>query len=124
MPSSYFVSRARFPASIAVLFLVATSSLATFPEPVSKPYLGQSPPGPTAELFAPGVVSTDAVELNSVLTPDGREFFFSRLIEGPDESENYPGKTRSILHHTVYDNGAWTDPVPLRPQQALFWRPD
>lgn len=53
--------------------------------------------GDMPELFAPDIVSTEAVELNSVLAPDGREFFFTRLIEGPDEQEGYPGKTRLIL---------------------------
>lgn len=83
-------------------------------EPSQEPYLGQTPPGLTPELFAPGVVSTDAVELNSVFTPDGREFFFTRLIEGPEESEGYPGKTRPILFHMVFDNGEWSEPQPLR----------
>lgn len=77
-------------------------------------YVGQTPPGDTPELFAPGVVSTEAVELNSVFSPDGREFFFTRLVEGPDEQKGYPGKTRPILHHMVYLDGAWTEPRPLR----------
>ena len=40
-------------------------------------YLGQRKPGATPELFAPGVVSTEKSELNSVFTPDGREFYFT-----------------------------------------------
>jgi len=89
--------------------------LTTFgpPEPEMR-YLAQILPGTTAELFAPGIVSTEAIELNSVFTPDGREFFFTRLIEGPDESEGYPGNTRPILHHMRYEDGAWSKPRPLR----------
>jgi len=83
------------------------------PEPEMR-YLGQTPPGTTAELFTPGIVSTEAVELNSVFSPDGREFFFTRLIDGPDETGEYPGKTRSIMHHMVYENGAWSEARPLR----------
>jgi len=64
-------------------------------------YLGQTPPGTTAGLFAPGIVSPEAVELNRVFSPDGREFFFTRLIDGPDETGEYPGKPRSIMHHIV-----------------------
>lgn len=40
-------------------------------------YMGQKPPGLKPEIFAPGVVSTEKRELNSVFTPDGNEFFFS-----------------------------------------------
>jgi hypothetical protein len=34
-------------------------------------YFGQKPPGMTPEIFAPGIVSTEKKELNSVFTPDG-----------------------------------------------------
>lgn len=89
-------------------------------------YLGQTPPGTTADLFAPGIVSTDAVELNSVFTPGGGEFFFTRLIDGPDETGEYPGKTRSIMHHTVYENGVWSEARPLRlfPDAPHTWTAD
>ncbi|HSQ35662.1 MAG TPA: ankyrin repeat domain-containing protein [Candidatus Binatia bacterium] len=40
-------------------------------------YLGQPEPGATPALFAPGVVSTEKSELNSIFTPDGREFYFT-----------------------------------------------
>lgn len=47
-------------------------------------YLGQKKPGLRPELFAPGVVSTERSELNSVFTPDGREFYFTiRTAQGP-----------------------------------------
>jgi hypothetical protein len=46
------------------------------------PYLGQAVPGLTPERFAPGVVSTDAIEFNSVFSPDGREFYFTRIVKG------------------------------------------
>jgi hypothetical protein len=110
----------------AMLFLIATLSPFAVVEPTLQSYVGQPPPGMIPELFAPGVVSTDAVELNSVFSPDGREFFFSRLIDGPDESDGYPGKTRPILYHTVYQNGAWTEPRPLRlfPDAPYAWAAD
>jgi hypothetical protein len=103
----------------------ATPAAAAGPEAAQR-YLAQQPPGTVPEVFAPGVVSTEAVELNSVFTPDGSEFFFTRLIEGPDEQEGYPGKTRPILHHSVYEDGAWTEPQPLRlfPGAAHAWAAD
>ncbi|MBP7865103.1 MAG: ankyrin repeat domain-containing protein [Acidobacteria bacterium] len=47
------------------------------PPPPGRPYLGQKRPGTTPVLFAPGIVSTERRELNSVFTPDGREFYFT-----------------------------------------------
>ncbi len=34
---------------------------------VSGAYFGQKPPGMTAEIFAPGIISTDRSEINSVM---------------------------------------------------------
>ena len=47
-----------------------------FPE-LRGPYLGEVPPGMMPKIFAPGIVSTDRRELNSVFTPDGNEFYFA-----------------------------------------------
>jgi hypothetical protein len=44
---------------------------------LSGPYLGQTPPGSQPELFAPGIISTGLAELNSVFTPDGKEFYYA-----------------------------------------------
>jgi hypothetical protein len=46
------------------------------------PYLGQSPPGRTPEVFAPGIVSTTAHEYHISFAPDGREIYFSRSRVG------------------------------------------
>ena len=40
-------------------------------------------------------------ELNGVFTPDGREFFFTRTIDGVD-----------TIHHSVFRDGKWSDPEP------------
>lgn len=65
-------------------------------------YLGQSPPGRVAELFAPGFVSTEAGELNSVFTEELREFYFTR--------RGIPGVQARIMVSTVGPEG-WTEPV-------------
>ena len=65
-------------------------------------YFGQPVPGLTPERFAPGVVSTDAIELNGVFTPDLAEFFFARLIGGIQ-----------TIHHSVLVDGTWSAPRPL-----------
>ena len=61
-------------------------------------------PGTTPELFAPGIVSTDgSIELNGVISPDGREFFFTRV--DPDR--------RFVMHRSRLLDGAWTGPEPI-----------
>jgi hypothetical protein len=66
------------------------------------PYFGQALPTLSPERFAPGVVSTDAIELNGVFAPDLKEFFFARLIEGVQ-----------TMYHAVLVDGAWSAPSPL-----------
>jgi hypothetical protein len=66
------------------------------------PYLGQPLPRLSPERFAPGVVSTDAIELNGVFAPDLSEFFFARLINGVQ-----------TMHHSELVDGEWSAPRPL-----------
>lgn len=68
-----------------------------------RPYLGLSPPGEAAEVFAPGIVSTDKSELNSVFAPDGEEFYFSRSKK--------PGS--AALQFMKFKEGIWTQPQPV-----------
>ena len=56
----------------------------------------------TPALFAPGIVSTDAVELNTVFTPDLKEMVFARAIDG----------VATMFHSRLVD-GAWTTPREL-----------
>jgi hypothetical protein len=67
-------------------------------------YLGQPAPGSTAELFAPGLVSTEEGELNSVFTGDLREFYFTR--------RGIPGVPARIMVSTAGPQG-WSDPRPV-----------
>lgn len=79
--------------------------------PTSTPvsYLGEPEPGLEPTRFAPDRVSTEAIELNGVFTPDFGEFFFTRLMDGTD-----------IIHHSVRQGSQWTQPQPLLlfPEQA------
>ena len=61
---------------IVSIFLIGMNCEQDKPPVVKGPYLGQDPPGITPKLFAPGQVSTGLDELNSVFSPDGREFYF------------------------------------------------
>ena len=68
------------------------------------PYLGQKPPGTTAEVFAPGIVSRpDSTEYSGTFSPDGKEYYFYRVSK--DSSS-------MILFSKVLD-GEWTAPKQL-----------
>lgn len=41
-------------------------------------YFGQTPPGDSASLFAPGIISTGMNERDFAISPDGNEIFFCR----------------------------------------------
>ena len=66
------------------------------------PYFGQPLPTLSPELFARGVVSTDAIELNGVFAPDLKEFFFARRIDGVQ-----------TMYHSELVDGVWSVPRPL-----------
>jgi hypothetical protein len=65
-------------ALLMVLPLVACGPGSDTPAESLSDYVGQTAPGLTAQLFAPGFVSTEDGELNSVFTPDFQEFYFTR----------------------------------------------
>jgi hypothetical protein len=90
-------------AFIGILFFIILimnhcSSQDEFPV-LEGPYLGQRPPGMTPEIFAPGIISTEKVELNSVFSPDGREFFFT-ATEGDVD----------VIYYCKQIDGKWTKP--------------
>ena len=74
------------------------------PEPpaLKGPYLGQTPPGTTPRVFAPGIVSTEGRELNAVFTPDGTEFYYA--VAGTDH--------RWTIMRVALENGRWSPPRP------------
>ena len=83
--------------------------------PVLKgPYLGQTPPGITPELFASGIVSTSGkYELNSVFSPNGDEFYYEISTTIPEEKKN--DIYFYIIMVSKQRNGIWT-----KPQLAAF----
>ena len=66
------------------------------------PFLGQTPPGLSPQMFAPGIVSTERNELNSVFTPDGKEFYFT--IRG--------GSGQWTIMMMKLEKGLWGPPRP------------
>lgn len=72
---------------------------------LSGPYLGQEPPGMTPEKFASGILSADDGDtINSVFSPDGKEFYYVFL---EDQSPRYN------LRFTKIEDGTWSRPKPL-----------
>ena len=89
--------------TVILLFLIVISAGHAQRDdlPVLKgPYLGQKPPGLTAEIFAPGIVSTGHSEFCSVFSPDGSEFYWS-LSGAP-----YP-----VIAVMSQYKGRWTEPA-------------
>ena len=94
----------RFSLSIIPLCVAALSgaSQAQDETPVAEgPYIGQTLPGLMPELFAPGIVSTDSLEIEGVFAPGMKEFYFTRQVPGD----------RVNTHVVRYKDGAWYESV-------------
>ena len=61
---------------IFIIFLVSYCSQQKDFSVLSGPYFGQKAPGIIPEVFEPKIISTGLDELNSIFSPDGREFYF------------------------------------------------
>ncbi|UOB16149.1 hypothetical protein [Abyssalbus ytuae] len=66
-------------------------------------YSGQKPPGVKPKLFAPSVVNTDHIEINTVFNSSFTEMFFTRIINGS-----------FVIHHSELIDGNWTMPQPIQ----------
>lgn len=64
-------------------------------------YMGQAPPGLEPRIFAKGIISTPARELNSVFSPGGDLFLFTRR----DHSQTYR------IMETRYGPAGWSTPA-------------
>lgn len=86
------------------LILIFTSSCTTlddgFPN-LKGPYLGQTSPGMTPEIFAPGIISHGFHENGIVFSSDGKELFYST------SDSKYTSKTFMYLKR---ENNKWSAP--------------
>ena len=91
--------------AVCVIFQGAsTERQSDFPK-LTGPYLGQTLPGMTPEVFAPGIVSTEEfIDFKGAFSPDGQEYYFYR---------HALPKIIPILFFTKIENGKWTEPAPL-----------
>jgi hypothetical protein len=67
---------------------------------LENPFFAQKPPGLIPESFAPSIVSTEQIELETAFTPDIEEFYFRRADE---ELENHG------LVAIQYTDNRWTE---------------
>jgi Tol biopolymer transport system component len=96
-------SKAIYTGILLSVVLVVNSTAQKSDFPVLKgPYLGQKPPGMIPEIFAPGFISTEKSELNSVFSPDGNEFYYS--IYTPEPVGAY------TIWYTKMIDKVWTKP--------------
>ncbi len=105
---------------VLVLFLNACNTKQSKPEPhkvstIESPYLGQKPPSLTPKPFAPGMVTTRNWEYSGVFSPDMREFYFLRQVEGAKEQEFVVFKN---------EGNTWNEAVISSRQGQPFVAPD
>ncbi len=69
-----------FAHKLILLFLIISTM--TFCKKEAKiGYFDQTPPGLKPEKFAPGIISTDEDEQNGIFSPDGKEFYFTKVTK-------------------------------------------
>ena len=94
----------RFVFSLSMFSLIFGLTQANSPQELQDPYLGQKPPGITAELFAPDVLSKyDSVGCSGFLN-GGTLFVFSTMKRGTD----WRLKPTYVMG---LKNGKWTEPT-------------
>lgn len=62
------------------------------------PYVGQTPPGNTPQLFLPGLI-TEEVHTTTIFSPDGNEVFWTPMEDG-----------YFYMRYMALHNGFWTEP--------------
>lgn len=109
----------QFPAFIArsLLFLVLSAGSHAQDKflDIKGPYLGQKPPGLVAEVFAPGIVSTEHFEAFGIFTPDLKEFYFLR------RGGRYQESTLVVIQQ---ENSRWRESVVSPSVGEPFISPD
>ena len=69
-------------------------------------YLGQEPPGNTATIFAPNIISTEEYEFGSVFNTAGDEFYYGVDLGG-----------RNVIRYSKLEGEVWTTPQTILSHQ-------
>ncbi|MEM1379216.1 MAG: hypothetical protein AAGH41_01190 [Pseudomonadota bacterium] len=98
-----------FVSAMATAITVQAHAQNPWPE-LSGLYLGQEPPGLEPEVFAPGLISLERErELNSVFSPDGKIFMFSRTVDG----------VFKMFFTRQREDGTWQEPRMAAPSKTF-----
>ena len=87
-------------------------------------YLGQSPPGLKAALFAPNFISTEESEFGSVFSASGKEFYYGVDVNGKNEIrftqmvDRKWSEPNIILSHDRY---GYNDPFLSNDEKRLYY---
>jgi len=86
-----------------IVFLILVSSCFSQPIPTDSLYMGQTPPGDSAIVFAPGRISLPGRNESCItISPDGKSIYYS--------IEFWPSSGTPYLLHYEYKNNKWTGP--------------
>lgn len=81
----------RFSAAITLVLASVAVNTASYggdeAQDLEGPYLGQTPPGITPEVFAPGIISTGGWEYGAVFAPGMKELYWVREVNADTEPE-------------------------------------
>jgi len=75
-----------------------------FPD-LQGPYMGQTPPGATAEVFAPGVISTEGWELQAVFAPGMNEFYY--VASSGEQQRPKISELKPTIFGYRFENNQW-----------------
>lgn len=97
---------------LAVSLILISFSTQDIPGTKRGSYFGQTPPGLKPEKFAPGIISTDEDEQNGIFSPDGKEFYFTKVTKQFEFipfrikiSDNEYGETEKCDIYDTYQAG-------------------
>ena len=97
---------------VTLMVFLGIGSIQAFAEPFAKgPYLGQTPPGPIAQVFAPGLICRTGYgqwESNGTFSADGKVFCYSR---------------RGSVYITENTDQGWTTPKRISSVPSSVWAP-
>ena len=81
------------------------------------PYMGQKPPGMTAEPFAPGIISKEGWEIEGMFAPDMKEFYFTT------SSDSYKNKPITVIGFRQKNN-IWKKHIEFKRKGEISFSPD
>lgn len=90
--------------------------------PLEGPYLGQKPPGLTAEAFAPGIISKEGWELEGVFAPGMKEFYFT--LDRGEVISPTEKKFRSTIVGFRQENNIWQKYIEFKRTGEITFSPD